>query len=87
MTSKSFAGYEVFAPRSYEYEMKKAMRQMRGFPCFQFTVNGGESEAEFLADFAGLTTQDDRRDEDKLSAALAKLLKVAMELRHAEKVV
>jgi hypothetical protein len=73
--------YETFNPNSYQRQMQKALRASRGFPCFQFQVNGGDEEAKFLADFAGLTAEEDRNDEDKLSAALEKLLKMAMKLR------
>lgn len=74
--------YETFNVNSHQNQMKKALRASRGFPCFQFTVNGGESEGEFLADFAGLTAEEDRNDETKLSAALERLLKMAMDLRN-----
>jgi hypothetical protein len=73
--------FKTFNVNSYENQMKKALRASRGFPCFQFTVNGGEEEAEFLAAFAGLTEEADKADENKLSASLAKLLKMAMEMR------
>jgi hypothetical protein len=73
--------YETFNVNSHQNQMKKALRAMRGYPYFQFQVTGGEAEAEFLADFSSLTG-DDRNDETKLSAALEKLLKMAMEMRN-----
>ena len=77
--------FDTFNVSSYQNQMRKALRASRGFPCYQFTVNGGESEAEFLAAFGGLTEDADKTDEDKLSQALAKLLKMAMELRSETK--
>jgi hypothetical protein len=50
--------FETFNVNSHQKQMQKAMRAMRGFPCFQFTVNGGEEEAEFLAAFGGLKEED-----------------------------
>ena len=75
--------FDTFNVNSYQNQMRKALRASRGFPCYQFTVNGGEEEAEFLAAFGGLTEEADKADEEKLSQALAKLLKMAMELRKA----
>lgn len=77
--------YDTFNVNSYQNQMKKALRSSRGFPCFCFQVAGGDAEAAFLASFAGLTSEADKTDEVLLSQALAKLLKMAMELRNETK--
>ena len=77
--------YETFNPNNHKNQMRKALRAMRGFPCYELRFEVGEQEAEFLSDFMGLTSPEDRADEALLSSALAKLLRMAMELRKEPK--
>jgi len=81
MTRTTSYPYEVFNPNSHRNQMRKALRAMRGHPCYELRFEAGEDEAKFLADFMCLTRDEDRTDEVQLSSALAKLLKMAMELR------
>jgi len=73
------SNYDIFNQQSLHNELKRSLRATQGFPAWVFNVNGGEDEQQFLANLAGLKG-DDRRNEQKLSDALAKLLQANMEI-------
>ena len=72
--------YKTFPLNSYELEMKRSLRAMRGWSDFELTVNVGQPERDFLVSFAKLP-EESLNDERKLASALKDLLRFVMELK------
>ena len=65
--------FETMNTNSLNNQLKRSMRQMRGFDAYLLSIPGSEAKASFLANFAGLS-KDDMGYEERLSSALDGLL-------------